>query len=749
MQSMTFKVRGMDCAEEVAVLQRAVGPVVGGEAHLAFDILNGTMTVDLAQETVSEAAVRQAVARTGMQALPWQEASATARAETVWQRHGRTTLCLASGLLLASGFLWHALRHGSVLEALAAGDSGGHAFPLASILLYLGAVVSGAWFIAPKALYAAQTFRPDMNLLMMVAVVGAIVIREWFEAAAVTFLFALALLLESWSVGRARRAIKALVDLSPPTARCRVPDNQAVIEQPVAAVPVGTTVLVRPGEKIPLDGVVTEGSTAVNQAPITGESKPVSKAAGDEVYAGTINGDGAFAFQTTKRAADTTLAHIIHLVEEAHTRRAPSEQWVEKFARIYTPAMLALAVLIAVLPPLMFGGAWGTWVYEALVILVIACPCALVISTPVSIVAGLTAAAREGVLIKGGAYLEAPARLRVIAFDKTGTLTHGRPTVQEVLPLDGHTERNLLAHAAALEAHSGHPLARAILEHAAAFDLTSPPAVNVTALQGKGAEGIIDGTRFWIGSHRLMEELGVESAAFHAMATRLADAGHSLVAIGNAGHICGLISLADSVRPVAPDVVHALKRLGLTQVVMLSGDNQGTAQAVAAATGVDACWAELLPEDKVQLVEDLGHQFGAVAMVGDGVNDAPAMAAASIGIAMGAMGSDAAIETADIALMSDDLLKLPWLIRHARRTLAVIQQNIVFALGVKLLFIGLAAAGLATLWLAIAADMGASLVVIGNGLRLLQEHTAIDPASAPVLASPPPQSLSAGNQARQ
>jgi Zn2+/Cd2+-exporting ATPase len=637
------------------------------------------------------------------------------------------------------------MRHGSVLDALAAGDSGGHTFPLVSILLYLGAVVSGAWFIAPKALYAARTCRPDMNLLMIVAVVGAIAIGEWFEAATVAFLFALALLLESWSVGRARRAIKALVDLSPPTARCLAPDNHTVIEQPVADVPVGATVLVRPGEKIPLDGVVTEGSTAVNQAPITGESKPVSKAAGAEVYAGTINGDGAIAFQTTKSAADTTLARIIHLVEEAHTRRAPSEQWVEKFARVYTPAMLALAVL----PPLLFGGAWGTWVYEALVILVIACPCALVISTPVSIVAGLTAAARGGVLIKGGAYLEAPARLRVIAFDKTGTLTHGRPTVQEVLPLNGHTERDLLAHAAALEAHSGHPLARAILEHAAALDLTSPPAANVTALQGKGAEGTIDGTRFWIGSHRLMEELGVETAAFHAMATRLEDAGPSLVAIGNAGHICGLISIADSVRPVALAVVHALKRLGITQVVMLSGDNQGTAQAVAATTGVDAFWAELLPEDKIRLVEDLGRRFGAVAMVGDGVNDAPAMAAATIGIAMGAMGSDAAIETADIALMADDLLKLPWLIRHARRTLAVIQQNIVFALGVKLLFIGLAAAGIVTLWMAIAADMGASLVVIGNGLRLLQAHAAIDSASAPVQASPPLQSLSAGNQARQ
>ena len=716
----------MDCAEEVAVLQRELGPLVGGEANLTFDILNSKMTVRFPQETGSEDIIRQVVARTGMQAIPWQGSGTThSGEETFWQRHGRTILCLTSGILLTAGFFWHALRHGSLLDALAAGDGGGHhTFPMVSMLFYLSAVVSGAWFVAPKALYAVRTIRPDMNLLMIVAVAGAIAIGEWFEAAAVAFLFALALLLESWSVGRARLAIKILVDLSPTTARCIAADHNEIMEKPVHEVPSGTLVLVRPGEKIPLDGVVTEGVTSVNQAPITGESVPVPKAVSDEVFAGTINGDGVFTFRTTKPATDTTLARIIHLVEDAQARRAPSEQWVEKFARVYTPAMMTLAVLIATVPPLLFGAAWDAWFYQALVLLVIACPCALVISTPVSIVAGLTAAARVGVLIKGGAYLEAPARLRAVAFDKTGTLTYGQPTVQEVIPLNGHTEHDLLIRAAALEAHSVHPLARAILCKAAALDLPYTPAMHMTALQGKGAEGMIDGRRFWIGSHRLMEELGVENTAFHELATRLEDAGHSLVAIGNDTHVCGLVSIADGVRTTAPEVVRALKRLGLAQIVILSGDNQGTAQAVAAETGVDAFWAELLPEDKVHMVEELGQQFGPVAIVGDGVNDAPAMAAAAVGVAMGAIGTDAAIETADIALMSDDLTKLPWLIRHARRTLAVIKQNIGFALGLKLLFIVLAAAGVATLWLAIAADMGASLLVIANGLRLLRDPTA-------------------------
>jgi Cd2+/Zn2+-exporting ATPase len=593
--------------------------------------------------------------------------------------------------------------------------------PFASWLLYLGAIVSGAWYVVPKAFYALRTVRPDMHVLMLVAVAGAMILGDWCEAATVAFLFALALVLESWSVERARLAIRALMDLAPPTARCLQPEDGRVVEQQVDTIPIGTDVLVRPGEKIPLDGTVTQGHTLVNQSPITGEAVPVPKTVGDEVFAGTINGDSAFTFRTTKPASGTTLARIIHLVAEAKSRRAPREQWVERFARVYTPTMMVLACLLATLPPLLSGASWSFWGYNALVLLVIACPCALVLSTPVSIVAGLTAAARAGILIKGGASLEAPAHLRAIAFDKTGTLTCGQPTVQEVIPLHGHTVQELLTCAAALEAHSAHPLARAILQKAASLGLTTSPAEQFTALQGRGAEAVIDGKRFWIGSHRLMEDLGVEDAAFHALAVRLEDAGHSLVAISTEEHICGLISVADSVRAVAAEAVRALKRLGIAVIVMLTGDNQGTAQAVGAQLGVDQVHAELLPADKVTAIETLRHTYGEIAMVGDGVNDAPAMAAATLGIAMGAVGTAAAMETADITLMSDDLTRLTWLVRHARRTLRVIQQNIVCALGLKLLFILLAVTGVATLWMAIAADMGASLLVIFNGLRLMKQ----------------------------
>jgi Zn2+/Cd2+-exporting ATPase len=725
MTRLVFKIQGMDCPEEVAVLQRAVGPVVGGADRLSCDLLNGTMTVSLPEGTAHPGPIMQAVRKTGMHASLWQEEEPLGDnhdTEKSWQRWGRPLLCLLSALCLGSGMGWQVLsqEHG-LLALIGSATPGTSMLPFASWLLYLAAIVSGAWYVVPKALYALRTVRPDMHVLMLVAVAGAMALGEWCEAATVAFLFALALLLESWSMERARLAIRALMDLAPLTARCLHPDDGGVVEQRVDTVPIGTTILVRPGEKIPLDGTVTQGDTMVNQSPITGEAVPVPKTVGDEVFAGTINGDSAFTFRTTKPASDTTLARIIHLVAEAKSRRAPREQWVERFARVYTPTMMVLAGLLATLPPLLGGGPWSLWVYNALVLLVIACPCALVLSTPVSVVAGLTAAARAGVLIKGGASLEAPARLRAIAFDKTGTLTCGQPTVQEVIPLHGHTVQELLTCAAALEAHSAHPLARAILQKAASLGLTTPPAEQFTALQGRGAEAVIHGKRFWIGSHRLMEELGVEDAAFHALATRLEDAGHSLVAISTEEHICGLISVADGVRAVAAEAVRTLKRLGIAVIVMLTGDNQGTAQAVGTLLGVDQVHAELLPADKVTAIEALRHTYGEIAMVGDGVNDAPAMAAATLGIAMGAIGTAVAMETADITLMSDDLTRLAWLVGHARRTLRVIQQNIVCALGLKLLFILLAVTGVATLWMAIAADMGASLLVMFNGLRLMKQ----------------------------
>ncbi|MCX6829432.1 MAG: heavy metal translocating P-type ATPase [candidate division Zixibacteria bacterium] len=722
MKKYLFKITGMDCAEEVALLKKELGPLVGGENNLSFDILNGKMTVNVSA-SCDETTISQVVGRTGMKAIPWEQfiAKTTHPAkDRFWKRRGRAVMCIISGAFLLVGFISQSIREGSFISALAGIRPEG----LITVLFYLCATIAGAWFIAPKALFALRRLRPDMNLLMTIAAIGAMVLGEWFEAATVTFLFSVALLLESWSVGRARRAIGALIDLAPLRARTICPHDGDIEEKPVEEVLPGAIVIVRPGEKIPLDGIITKGFSTVNQAPITGESAPIRKKIGDEVFGGTINNEGAFEFKVTRAANDTTLARIIHMVEEAQSRRAPSEQWVEKFARYYTPTMMGLAVFMAVFHPLVFDGDWVRWFYEALVVLVIACPCALVISTPVSIVAGLTSAARAGVLIKGGIFLESPARIKAIALDKTGTLTYGHPEVQEVIPLSGHTPPELLSRVAALERLSEHPLAQAILRKAENDGVVIPAPENFQSIKGKGAEAHIDGKQYWIGSHRLMHERGGETPEFHSCALQLEKNGHSVVAIGNDNHICGLISIADGIREQSIKAVRDLKQCGVEHIIMLTGDNEGTAQAVAAATGISEYRAELLPQDKVRAVEELVARYNNVAMVGDGVNDAPAMAAATLGIAMGTAGADAAIETADIALISDDLSRLPWLINHSRRVLRIIKQNIWFALGLKALFLGLAIAGLATLWMAIMADMGASLLVIFNSLRLLDAKTS-------------------------
>jgi Cd2+/Zn2+-exporting ATPase len=710
-----YKISGMDCAEEIAILKREVGPLVGGDDKLSFDLLNAKMIVESPTPFADDDVIRTIV-RTGMGARLW---SPTEKLEPLsfWSKRGRHIMTMASGVSLSLAFTIHVISHG-IGDALSPEGDDTHTFPAISIFLYLVSVICGAWFIFPKALFSLRSLRPDMNLLMTIAVAGAIGIGEYFEAATVAFLFAVALLLESWSVGRARRAIAALMDLSPQIARCV--EGDAVIEKAAAEVPVGTRIQVRPGERIPLDGRILKGSTTVNQAPITGESIPVSKETGSEVYAGSINDSGAFEFESTKPANDTTLARIIHMVEEAQSRRAPSEQWVETFARYYTPAMMLLALLVALLPPLLLSQPWDGWVYKSLVLLVVACPCALVISTPVSIVAGLSAAARAGILIKGGTYLEAPSKLRVIAMDKTGTLTKGQPEVQRLVAINGHSESELLERAASLEVHSEHPLARAILRRAEAEGIKAPPAENFRAVKGKGAEATIDGDLFWIGSHRFLHEKSDEPESVHQEAMRLEADGHTVVVIGNEQHIWGFISIADQVRPESRDALAQLKAVGIEKVVMLTGDNEGTARSVGSQTGVDDIRFELLPEDKVEAIRQLVQEYGAVAMVGDGVNDAPAMATASLGIAMGAVGTDAALETADIALMSDDLSRLPWLIGHSQRTLRIIKQNIFFALAIKVIFIVLSLSGNASLWMAIAADMGASLLVIANGLRLLR-----------------------------
>lgn len=717
---LAFKIRGMDCAEEVAVLRREVGPLVGGEDRLRFDILNGKMLVATDASPVSAEAIRAAVARTGMGAEEWQPDQQPVEPADDRHRRMQAALAAASGCFVLLGVILHAWIAGSLGEAFGvSGDDVSSHVPLPAMAAYALAIVIGGRYVAVKALYAARRLRPDMNLLMTIAVFGAVLIGQWFEAATVAFLFALSLALEGWSVGRARRAIAALLELAPPMARL-IEAMGVEREVPAAEVPIGGRCIVKPGERIPLDGRVVAGTSAVNQAPITGESVPVLKQPEAAVFAGTINGDGALEIESTKRADDTTLAHIIKLVESAQGRRSRSEQWVEKFARVYTPTVMVLAIAVAVLPPVVLSAPWETWIYRALVLLVIACPCALVISTPVSIVAALAAAARAGVLVKSGAYVELPARLRAVAFDKTGTLTEGRPVVLAVLPLNGHSEEELLARAAALEARTGHPLARAIIEFASSRGIPPIAADDVQIFPGKGVTGKFEGRNFWLGSHRYMEERAQETAEVHDQAEGFERQRRTVVAIGNDTHVCGLIAIADTVRPAAADVIRTLRAAGIEHLVMLTGDNQATADSIGKQVGVDEIKAELLPADKVAAIEALVAKYGSVGMVGDGVNDAPAMARASLGIAMGAAGSDAAIEAADVALMSDDLSKLPWLINHSRRTLGVIRQNIAFSLAVKAAFVVLTFVGLASLWGAIAADVGASLLVVANGLRLLR-----------------------------
>lgn len=720
MATTAFKIHGMDCAEEVTVLKHELAPLVGGEDHLAFDILNGKLFVNSETTDVNAGAVIEAVQRTGMRAEVWSDTQSTRDDAGFMETHGRVVCTTAAGLFGLAGFASHALMAGGFTAALGSEGLGQTSHvPLFAIVLYTIGIAAGVWYILPRAWRAATSFRPDMNLLMTIAVVGAAAIGEWFEAVTVAFLFSLSLLLESWSVGRARRAIAALMQLAPPTARIR--DNEGKeTEVPAEQVGVGTRFVVRPSEKIPLDGRVVRGASDVNQAPITGESVPVSKTADSEVFAGTINGDGLLEVECTKAASDTTLAHIVKMVGEAQSRRAPSEQWVDKFARIYTPAVMALAVFVFIVPPLLFGGTWSGWLYQSLVLLVIACPCALVISTPVSIVAALAAAARNGVLVKGGLHIEAPAHLQAIALDKTGTLTTGKPIVVDIVPMSGHNDIELLQRIAALESHSNHPLAKAIVGAAHDRKVNIPNADEFEIIQGKGAAGRIDGTPFWLGSHRFLEERGQETPDVHNQLESMQQAGRSVVVVGNDKHVCGFVTLSDSLRSNTAQTLKQLRELGIKHLVMLTGDNRGTAQSIANAAGIEEVHAELLPADKVTVMESLVAKYGHVAMVGDGVNDAPVLARASLGIAMGAAGSDAAIETADIALMSDDLSKLPWLIHHSRRTLMIIRQNITFSLGVKVLFVILTFSGFASLWSAIAADTGASLLVIANGLRLLR-----------------------------
>ena len=734
----SFRVSGLDCAEEVAILNKAVGPEVGGTDHLAFDVLNGRMIILEGARSIPDDRIVEIVAETGMSAELWDDDSAAADQVAHLGRQRQFTLL--SGVFWSAGLLWHILETGlSGALSLFAGH-GEEPMPVPEAGLFALAILFGVWLVAPKAWSSARRLSPDMNLLMVVAIAGAIGLGEFFEAATVAFFFCLSLYLESWSVGRARRAVAALLDLAPPTVRVIRPDgSEATV--PAEDVRIGDQFVVRGGDRIPLDGEVTAGAGAVDQSPITGESALIPKEPGDEVYAGTINGEGSLTVRATKAASDTMLSKIIRMVGDAHARRAPVEQWVAKFARVYTPAVMALAVLLAVLPPLLFGEAWVTWFYNALVLLVIACPCALVISTPVSIVAALASAARAGVLVKGGAYVEAPGRTTAIAMDKTGTITMGEPEVTAVHPLRERSERDLLSRAAALEARSSHPLARAILARSERDGIPAIVAEDTRTIPGRGLEGRFDGQAIWLGSDRFASERGFADAIPAGLKSEIEEKGNTLVVVGDEMGVIGVLELRDRIRPDAGAIIARLRAQGVGTIAMLTGDNANTAHAVAAEVGIDpACvWAELLPEDKVIAVEELVATHNVVAMIGDGVNDAPAMARAHYGIAMGVVGSDAAIEVADIALMTDDVSKIPWLIDHSRHTMRIIRENIGISLATKAAFVGLTAFGIASMWGAIAADVGVSLLVVANSLRLLNPRKAVTSIerSSPLISTSP------------
>jgi Zn2+/Cd2+-exporting ATPase len=716
-QVTVFRVEGMDCADcatKLADMVENLEQVLHAEVNFGA----GLLTVTHAGPEDVAPRVSERAAEAGYTVRLHRAVAAPAPVVSGWKRwlprNVREWRTWLSGLGLLAGGL---ARWAGAPE-------------LVSIAFLAFSVAVGGWPIARAGWAALRTTRSlDMNVLMTLAVVGAMFIGEWTEAATVVFLFAVGTLLESRTMDRARQSIRALMSLTPSKAtRMRGEHTEEVLVEHLS---VGDRILVRPGERIPMDGLVEAGHTFVNQAPITGESMPVTKEPGETVFAGTINGDGAIEVHVTRPAADNTLARIVRMVEEAQGRRAPSQRFVDRFSRIYTPAVIALAVGIAVIPPALLGAPFLDWLYRALILLVISCPCALVVSTPVTVVSAITNAARQGILIKGGAYLEAAGALQAIAFDKTGTLTRGAPALTDVISLNGHTREQLLTIAAAIEGSSEHALAAPIMDAARQSGLATPRADDFRALAGRGASARIDGSSYLIGSPLMMGEHALLTADAASAVGRLHAEGKTVTLVAcqdgcdlaQGAHLIGIIGLADELRDEAPAAIAGLKAEGIAHTVMLTGDSLAAGRAAAQRIGIDDVRAELLPHQKVEAVEDLAARYGQTAMVGDGVNDAPALARADVGIVMGAMGTDVALETADIALMSDDLTKIPALIRLSRRARRVIGQNIALALALKALFLGLALAGQATLWMAVFADVGASLIVTLNGMRLLSRQT--------------------------
>jgi Cd2+/Zn2+-exporting ATPase len=604
----------------------------------------------------------------------------------------------------------------AALVVLACGVDWFTPFPEWTAPLFIVATIVGAVFPTQRAWESLKRRSLDINVLMVVAVIGALVIREFEEAAMVVSLFAAAQWLEAQSLDRARKAIGKLLDLAPTEVRIR--DDRG--ERPVSidSVSPGAVMLVKPGDRIALDGIVRNGRSDVNQAPITGESLPVEKVEGDEVFAGTINGHGALTVAVTRRRADSTLARIVHLVESAQAKRAPMQQFIDRFAAWYTPTVVILAVLVATVPVLVLGQAFDTWMYRALVLLVVSCPCALVISTPVSIVSALAGAAQQGVLVKGGIHLERLAGVRVVAFDKTGTVTTGLLTLDAVRPVGSFPADDLIRLAASVESQSEHPIAAAILSAARSRGVQTDAPTDVRALPGLGVEGQVGGTAVVCGTPRLLNERGAMTPEIDALAQAIVRDGMSPIVVSANGRAIGVLGVKDRPKADAAQVVSDLRAQGVSRVAMITGDHEAAARATGSQLGMDEVRSGQLPADKVAAVEHLRHAHGAIAMIGDGVNDAPALAAADVGIVMGAMGSDAALETADIALMADDLPKVPYTIRLSRATLANIRANVALSIGLKAAFVFLAVAGVATLWMAVLADTGASALVVANAVRL-------------------------------
>ena len=700
-----YRIENMDCPTEEALIRSKLADLPG-VVGLEFNLMQRQLTVRHALSSLGP--VEHALASIGMRATRMPSSSPEAAldaSDTAMEPAAKTAwwplAISAIAALAAEAFSWVSPETTWPMIALSA-----------------VAILTGGLGTYKKGWIALRHRNLNMNALMSIAVTGAMLIGHWPEAAMVMVLFALAELIEAKSLDRARRAIRGLMDLAPEQATVQQADG-SWHEFEARQVALGSRVRVRPGERLALDGQVLEGRSTINQAPITGESLPVEKAPGDAVFAGTINESGSFEYRVTAAANDSTLARIIHAVEAAQGSRAPTQRFVDQFARWYTPAVFFVALAVAVIPPLATGAAWMPWLYKALVLLVIACPCALVISTPVTIVSGLAAAARRGILIKGGVYLEEGRKLQWLALDKTGTVTHGKPVQTDFIVWQGADAGVVRSKAASLASRSDHPVSRAIALAAQADAVTLHVVDEFAALPGRGVRGRIGGETLHLGNHRLAEELGVCTPELEQRLSTLESAGKSVVMLVADAGVLALFAVADTVKDSSREAIADLHALGI-RTVMLTGDNAYTAQAIAAQVGIDRAQGNLLPEDKLREIEQLVGN-GRVGMVGDGINDAPALARADIGFAMGAAGTDTAIETADVALMDDDLRKIPAFVRLSRATARVLVQNITLALAIKAVFLVLTFTGQATMWMAVFADMGASLLVVANGLRLLRQ----------------------------